>query len=394
MKTRVRIDGLSHTYPGAGQAALTDVSLTVEPGELLCLVGPSGCGKTTLLKAVSGLIEPDEGAIVFDDEPVTHVPPERRRAVMVFQSHLLFPFMSVIDNVGFGLRMRDIPRTQWLPTARDMLGRVKLTGYERRRPSTLSAGQQQRVALARALVAEPRVLLLDEPLANLDRHLREEMRTVILELQRSARVTTICVTHDQEEAVLLGDRIAMLSSGSLVQVGEAEAFYERPASVHVARFFGNHNQIEAERVGPTVISGSGTLDLRPERSAGQPQPDAPSRAAAATAETAAPSAASSEPGAPSGTGVADRCASWPREGPVCVHIRPEAIELVDSRQGARNVLEGTVVHRVYVGTHVRYAVDVAGQPWQVITGPHTRRYKEGERVLLRLPPERIWLTRE
>ena len=359
MMTRVRIENLSHTYPGTGGPALRDVSLTAEPGELLCLVGPSGCGKTTLLKAVSGLIDPSEGAILFDGDTVTDVAPERRRAVMVFQSHLLFPFMSVIDNVGFGLRMRDVPRSRWLPAAREMLGRVRLSEFERRRPATLSAGQQQRVALARALVAEPRVLLLDEPLSNLDRHLREEMRQVILELQRGTRVTTICVTHDQEEAVLLGDRIAMLSSGALVQVGEAEAFYERPASVQVARFFGNHNQIEAERIGSTVVSESGILEL-----------------------------CGSQPG------TAHAVGPWLNEGPVCVHIRPEAIELLDSRREANNVLEGMVVHRVYVGTHVRYTVDVAGQPWQVVAGPHSRRYVKGERVALRLPPERIWLTRE
>ena len=364
MMTRVRIERLSHTYPGAGRPALTDVSLTAEPGELLCLVGPSGCGKTTLLKAVSGLIEPSEGSIMFDDDTVTSVAPERRSAVMVFQAHLLFPFMSVIDNVGFGLRMRGVPRSRWLPVAREMLDRVRLSEYERRRPATLSAGQQQRVALARALVAGPRVLLLDEPLSSLDRHLREEMRQVILELQRSTRVTTICVTHDQEEAVLLGDRIAMLSSGTLAQVGEAEAFYERPASVHVARFFGNHNQIEAERIGSTVVSESGTLELCGLQ--------------AATARS----------------GTAHLGGAWPREGPVCVHIRPEAIELLDEPRDANNVLEGTVVHRVYVGTHVRYTVDVAGQPWQVVAGPHSRPYSKGERVALRLPPERIWLTRE
>ncbi|MFW5884428.1 MAG: ABC transporter ATP-binding protein [bacterium] len=359
MSTRVALESLSHRYPRADRPALDAVSIDVEPGELLCLVGPSGCGKTTLLKTVSGVLTPTGGEIRFDGEPMTSVPPERRKAVMVFQSHMLFPFLSVVENVGFSLRMQGRPRDQWLPAAREMLDRVHLCGLEDRRPASLSGGQQQRVALARALVAGPRVLLLDEPLSNLDRHLREDMRQVILELQRSSGVTTLCVTHDQEEAVLLGDRIAMLSGGRLVQAGEAEEFYERPASVHVARFFGNHNQLEGVRDGDVVTTDVGTLSLC--------------------------------------TRGGPRCGgreAWPPDGPACVHIRPEAIEIREPGVELDNVLHGRVVHRVYVGTHVRYAVDVGGQPWQVVAPPHTHAFGEGEDVALGLPPERIWLTRE
>jgi ABC-type Fe3+/spermidine/putrescine transport system ATPase subunit len=359
MSSRVSLDALSHRYPRSERPALDGVSLDVQPGELLCFVGPSGCGKTTLLKVVSGVLRPTGGEIRFDGEPMSSVPPERRKAVMVFQSHMLFPFLSVVENVGFSLRMQGRPREEWWPIAREMLERVRLSGLEERRPSSLSGGQQQRVALARALVAEPRVLLLDEPLSSLDRHLREDMRQVILELQRSTAVTTLCVTHDQEEAVLLGDRIAMLSSGRLVQSGPAEAFYERPASVHVARFFGNHNQLEGLRDGDVVTTDVGTLSL-----CAQGAPRAPGREA------------------------------WPRGGPACVHIRPEAIEICEPGADFDNVLHGRVVHRVYVGTHVRYAVDVAGQPWQVVAAPHTSAFAEGDEVALRLPPERIWLTRE
>ncbi|MFW5688868.1 MAG: ABC transporter ATP-binding protein [Spirochaetota bacterium] len=355
MKTTLRIADLSYRYPRTAHPAVAGVSLTVRAGELLCLVGPSGCGKTTLLKVISGLLDPTAGGIHFDDQDVTAVPAEKRRAVMVFQSHLLFPFMSVVENVGFGLKMRGVPRDEWEPRALEMLARTRLEGFEARRPESLSGGQQQRVALARALVAEPRVLLLDEPLSNLDRHLREDMRQVILELQRGSGVTTLCVTHDQEEAVLLGDRIAMLSEGALIQVGEAEAFYERPASVHVARFFGNHNQIEGIRDGSRVQTDVGTLRIE------------------------------ADPGS--------EC-PWPREGQACVHIRPEAIEMLEPDASATNTLRGTVQHRVYVGTHVRYTVEVGGQPWQVVASPHTRRRDEGEPVTLRLPPERIWLTRE
>lgn len=358
MRTRVEIAGLTYRYGKSERAAVDDVSIVVEPGELLCLVGPSGCGKTTILKIVSGILDPSEGEIRFDGEAVTRVPPEKRRAVMVFQSQLLFPFLSVVENVGFSLRMRGVSRDEWMPVAMRMLERVRLGGYEDRRPASLSGGQQQRVALARALVAEPRVLLLDEPLSSLDRHLREDMRQVILDLQRTSGVTTICVTHDQEEAVLLGDRIAMLAEGRVVQTGAAEAFYERPVSVHVARFFGNHNQLESIRDGDEVVTQVGRLTVAVD---GHDD---------------------------------DERDSWPESGAACVHIRPEAIELVEPDTNARNTLHGRVMHRVYVGTHVRYAVEVGGQPWQVVAGPHTRAYEEGDRVGLRLPPERIWLTRE
>ena len=369
MSTRVEIQGLTCVYPRASRPAVHDVSLAARPGELLCLVGPSGCGKTTLLKAISGLIGVAAGRIELDGELVNTVPPEKRGAVMVFQSHLLFPFMSVLENVGFSLRMRGASREQWVPVARRMLERVRLERLEERRPAELSGGQQQRVALARALVAEPRVLLLDEPLANLDRHLREDMRQVILGLQRASSTTTICVTHDQEEAVLLGDRIAMLSAGELVQVGTAESFYERPASVQVARFFGNHNQLEGTRHGSSVICELGTLRICDSPAGGGDPPP----------ETRA------EPG---------DAGPWPGDGPACIHIRPEAIELLDPGSSGDNVLEGRVQHRVYVGTHVRYSVLVGGQPWQVVAPPHRRHYEEGARVGLRLPPERIWLTAE
>lgn len=354
MSTRVEFRGISHRYPRVDHDAVSEVSMVVEPGELLCLVGPSGCGKTTLLKILSGLLEPSKGKVLFNEEDVTPVAPENRRAVMVFQSHLLFPFLSVVENVGFGLRMRGVARAEWEPVARGMLERVRLAGFEERKPANLSGGQQQRVALARALVAEPRVLLLDEPLASLDRHLREDMRQVILDLQRETNVTTVCVTHDQEEAVLLGDRIAMMSDARLVQIGGAQDFYERPAAVHVARFFGNHNQLEARRDGDRVVSELANLRVGPE---------------------------------PAG-------ADWPASGPACVHIRPEAIEIAEASSRSENTLIGVVRHRVYVGTYVRYLVEVGGQPWQVVSSPHGREYDEGEQVSLHLPPQRLWLTRD
>jgi ABC-type Fe3+/spermidine/putrescine transport system ATPase subunit len=278
---------------------------------------------------------------------------------MVFQNHLLFPFMSVLENVGFGLKMRGISRDEWEPKARAMLQRVHLHDLCERAPESLSGGQKQRVALARALTADPAVLLLDEPLSNLDRHLREAMRQVIIELQRESGVTTICVTHDQEEAVLLADRIVMLTDGRLVQMGHAEDFYERPASVHVARFFGNHNQLEAERVGLVIESELGRVEVDPEH------------------------AAQFENGE-----------QWPESGRVCVHVRPESLTLKPAGEGRANAVRGRVIHRVYVGTHVRYAVDVGGMPWQVVAGPMADRFEESQPVDVIIPANRIWLTRE
>jgi len=357
--TEVRIESVSLTYPKGAVPAVNNVSFGVESGELVCLVGPSGCGKTTLLKIISGLLYPDSGRIWFGSRDMIRVPPEKRRAAMVFQNHLLFPFMSVLENVGFGLKMRGVPREEWEPKARLMLDRVHLLNLSERRPESLSGGQKQRVALARALTAEPAVLLLDEPLSNLDRHLREDMRHVIIELQRESGVTTICVTHDQEEAVLLADRIVMLTEGRLVQMGHAEDFYERPASVHVARFFGNHNQLEAERTGGVVESELGRIEIDPEHAA-----------------------------------QFDNGERWPDSGRVCVHVRPESLVLKPAGTPRANTVRGRIIHRVYVGTHVRYAVDVGGMPWQVVAGPLSDRFEESQPVDVIIPPNRIWLTRE
>ncbi len=357
--TEVRIESVSLTYPKGLAPAVNDVSFEVASGELVCLVGPSGCGKTTLLKIISGLLYPDSGGIWFGSRDMISVPPEKRRAAMVFQNHLLFPFMSVLENVGFGLKMRGIARDEWEPKARAMLDRVHLLELSERRPESLSGGQKQRVALARALTAEPAVLLLDEPLSSLDRHLREDMRQAIIELQRESGVTTICVTHDQEEAVLLADRIVMLTDGRLVQMGHAEDFYERPASVHVARFFGNHNQLEAERNGLVVESELGRIEIDPDH------------------------ASQFQDGE-----------RWPEVGRVCVHVRPESLQLRPVGEPQPNVVRGRIIHRVYVGTHVRYAVDVGGMPWQVVAGPLSDQYDESQPVDVVIPANRIWLTRE
>ncbi|MDP8974279.1 MAG: ABC transporter ATP-binding protein, partial [Actinomycetota bacterium] len=230
VSTRLRLEDLSHRYPRTGEPALSGLSLAVEPGELVAFLGPSGCGKTTALKVIAGLLRPTSGDVLVDGRSVLDVPPEKRGAAMVFQKPLLFPHMSVEANVGFGLRMRNFSRGQIGRRVEAALRQVRMEGFADRRPGELSGGQQQRVALARALVTEPRLLLLDEPLSALDANLREEMRGLVKEMQREGGYTTVFVTHDQEEAVVLADRIAFLFEGRLQMYDKPQAFYDRPAS--------------------------------------------------------------------------------------------------------------------------------------------------------------------
>jgi ABC-type Fe3+/spermidine/putrescine transport system ATPase subunit len=275
--THVLLTDLTKTYPGAATAAPDCLTLEIPTGGLTALLGPSGCGKTTTLRMIAGLEAPTSGDIAFDGRSVLRDTPEDRGAVMVFQNHLLFPYMSVADNVGFGLRMRRLPRATIAARVAEMLDLVRLPGLGGRRPSELSGGQQQRVALARALIVRPKVLLLDEPLSNLDAHLRAEMRDLIRSVQRQLGITTLLVTHDREEAVVLADRIALILDGRLRQLGDPEAFYRRPADRGVAEFFGGRNFIAGTAspgvfdcvlgrlaLPPGVPAGLGHLTFRPE----------------------------------------------------------------------------------------------------------------------------------
>ncbi len=220
---------------------LRGVSLTVEPGEFFFVLGPSGCGKTTLLRVIAGFLFPEEGRISFGDRDVTTVPPHQRNAAMVFQHYALFPHMRVWDNVAYGLRVRKLPRAEIRQRISEALHLVRLDGFEWRYPLQLSGGQQQRVALARAIVVRPEVLLLDEPLSNLDAKLRAEMRGELKALQRQLGITTIYVTHDQKEALAMADRIAVMKDGQVMQVGSPMELYRRPANRFVAEFLGDAN---------------------------------------------------------------------------------------------------------------------------------------------------------
>ena len=245
--TTIRVDGVSRSF--GATAAVRDLSLDIGEGELFTLLGPSGCGKTTLLRMIAGFTDPDRGRIFFGDRRVDQVPAHRRNTGMVFQSYAIFPNLTVAGNVAYGLKARGVGGAERQARVGRTLTLVQLAGYEERWPHQLSGGQLQRVALARALVIEPAVLLLDEPLSNLDAKLRVDMRGDIRRLQRQLGITAIYVTHDQEEALAISDRIAVMRAGQFEQVGEPAAVYAKPATPFVAEFMGTTNLLSGRVVG-------------------------------------------------------------------------------------------------------------------------------------------------
>ncbi|ANY14488.1 ABC transporter ATP-binding protein [Bordetella pseudohinzii] len=259
----ITLENCAKTWPD-GTRALHPLDLRIAGGEILALLGPSGCGKTTLLRLICGLEQGDAGSRVrYGDEDVTALPPEARGVGVVFQNYALFPNMSVAQNVAYGLRVRGASRAEQARRAAEMLALVRLSAFGERRVSQLSGGQRQRVALARALAIEPRVLLLDEPLTALDAKLREQLRVELAQMLRELGITTIIVTHDQDEAMVLGHRIAVMSAGRLEQIGDAQTLFTQPATDFVAEFFGTLCQVRAELREGRLGAGSRQLRFRP-----------------------------------------------------------------------------------------------------------------------------------
>ena len=344
--TCVELSNLSKQYT-RNQAAVENVSLVIPDGKLTALLGPSGCGKTTILKMIAGLLPPSWGQIFFDGQSILHIPAERRGAVMVFQNHLLFPYLNVKDNVAFGLKMNGVSKTEIHRRVEEMLDLVQLNGYEQRKPSELSGGQQQRVALARALVVNPRVLLLDEPLSNLDAHLREEMRELILRLQRQKKITTVFVTHDQEEAVVLADQLALFFNGILHQVDQPHLFFEKPASMHVARFFGVNNFIPGRVAESCIETAIGKFRVQSSKS---------------------------------------------HSGLVLLTIRPENIKIISESNKDGNQMTGTVQSVVFNGLNSRIKIQKENQILEVLSEPAVARcYEPGDRIRLKFPAEKLWI---
>ncbi len=297
---------------------LRDISLTVEPRELFFLLGPSGCGKTTLLRTIAGFYQPDEGQLFFGDRPLAGVPPHRRNTGMVFQNYALWPHLTVAQNVAYGLDVRGVNPTEKRRRVQEALAVVRMDDYADRTPNQLSGGQQQRIALARALVVQPDVLLLDEPLSNLDAKLRLEMRDEIRRIHAQTRLTTIYVTHDQKEALSLANRMAILHHGAIEQIGDPRTVYRHPANRFVADFIGESNWL------PGV-----TRSLRPE---------------------------GLELDTPYGPFLACPAPNFPPGQPVQLGFRPETVQF---GLGPANLLHTTVRHVTYLGEIEQYELTLA-----------------------------------
>jgi putative spermidine/putrescine transport system ATP-binding protein len=289
MSASIEIADVSKVYDG-GVRAVDAVAMDIRQGEFFSLLGPSGCGKTTTLRMIAGFEMPSAGAIRVDGADITHVPAHKRDMGMVFQNYALFPHRTVAENVAFGLRMRGLDKATIAAKVKAALAMVELSGLEDRRPAQLSGGQQQRVALARAIVIAPRVLLCDEPLGALDKKLRQQMQFELKQLQKKLGLTLVFVTHDQEEALAMSDRIAVMNGGRVEQIGTPTEIYNQPTTRFVADFIGDTNIFRGERVGPSLdvgkslilalppaeTQGTGVLSvaLRPEKIRLSPRTDA------------------------------------------------------------------------------------------------------------------------
>ncbi|KAA3660436.1 MAG: ABC transporter ATP-binding protein [Chloroflexi bacterium] len=337
--TTLTLRNLTKVYV-SGETAVSNLNLTIEEGELMALVGPSGCGKTTTLRMIAGLLRPTSGDVLFDGISVLATPPEKRGAVMVFQEHALFPFMTVGDNVAYGLKMRKVGRVELRERVAAALTAVQLSGFQDRWPHQLSGGQRQRVALARALVIRPRLLLLDEPLSNLDRGLRAELRHMIRTLQKESGITTLFVTHDQSEAVAVADCIGVMINGRIRQIGPPRVFYENPVDSQIARFFGASNFLQGIKCGDRVKTAVGEIEIAP---------------------------------------------SLLSDGPVTLTVRPEAIELQPN--GYNNFLAQVQACTFQVPT-AQCQVSINGVQLH-LSPPPFHRLAINEQVTIHLPRERI-----
>ena len=352
----VRLVGLVKRFEDV--TAVDGIDLEVPGGEFFALLGPSGCGKTTTLRLVAGFEQPTEGAILLDGVDMARTPPHKRKVNTVFQSYALFPFLSVADNVAFGLRFQDVPRAEARRRVGEALALVQLQGLEKRRPAQLSGGQQQRVALARALVLNPSVLLLDEPLGALDAKLRKALQVELKALQETVGITFVYVTHDQEEALTMSDRLAVMSGGRIEQVGSPTELYEEPATTYVAGFLGVANLFSATAGG----DGGGRCRLR----LGEFDLEA------SGGDTAA-------------------------AGEVRVVLRPERVRLEPYGTTGPNRVPGMVERLVYQGPATQLVVRLAtGEPLQALVQNQGEplSWAQGTAIAVHLPPDALRVLRE
>ena len=341
--------------------AVQEVSFEATEGEVLSLLGPSGCGKTTMLRCIAGFENPDRGEIYLDDRKITSIPPEKRGIGMVFQNYALWPHMTVYGNLAFGLQIRKVPKDEITKKIKKVLGMVQLEGYENRYPRQMSGGQQQRIAMARALIFEPGIMLLDEPLSNLDAQLREEMRFEFTELQRKLGITAIYVTHDQAEALVISDKILILDQGKMIQFGTPKEIYSNPKNKFVAGFIAVTSFI------------NGRIDSFTEEK---------KKVIVKTDD---------------GLVIHGFNNSFDMGQKVSVAMRMNVIKFIQdenkSDKNTVNIFKGKIIQSSYLGNIIDYKIKVGN--WEVRTNSDAKyNFKVGEEVTFYLSPEDIVVTRE
>ena len=328
-----------------GQVVLDDISLDIYDNEFITLLGPSGCGKTTTLRLIAGFETPDKGDVIFMGENINHVPPHRRNVNTVFQRYALFPHLNVFENVAFPLRERRVPRAEADQRVTEMLKLVALTGFEKRSVNSLSGGQQQRVAIARALVNQPKVLLLDEPLAALDLKLRKDMQVELKKIQKATGITFVFVTHDQEEALSMSDTVVVMSEGRIQQIGTPVDIYNEPKNAFVADFIGESNILDGVMLADRKVSFAGHVFECVD-------------------------------------------SGFERRESVDVVVRPEDVDIVSEEKG---MLRGVVTSVTFLGVHYEIIVDINGFKWMIQT---TDFVDVDERIGLYIEPEAIHIMKK
>ncbi len=328
-----------------GETVLNNLCLDIADKEFITLLGPSGCGKTTTLRIIAGFVEPDTGDVMFDGEKINGVPAYKRQVNTIFQRYALFPHLDVYENIAFGLRVKKLPETVIDAKVREMLSLVNLTGLEKRKIDTLSGGQQQRVAIARAIANNPKVLLLDEPLAALDLKLRKDMQTELKKIQQQLGITFIFVTHDQEEALSMSDRVVVMDGGKIQQVGTPQDIYNEPKNAFVADFIGESNILDGVMLDDYSAQFSGSVF---------------------------------------------KCldAGFEKNENVDIVVRPEDVDIVSPEKG---MLQGTVTSITFLGVHYEIIVDIGGFKWMIQT---TDESKVGDKVGLFIEPDAIHVMKK